>query len=75
MSAIWNSCVDFELGVAHTYYISVAYHGPILALKYKKSIYYYLQKTIVNEVLIMRPMLLSMTSTCKPLHVGVTLFI
>ena len=75
MSAIWKPCVDFELGAAHTYYISVAYHGPIVALKYNKSIYYYLQQKIVKEMLIMRHMSLSMISSWKPLHVGVMTFI
>ena len=42
MSPLWNRNVNFKLGVNAEYHGTVRYHGPILAMKFKQSICFYL---------------------------------
>ena len=40
---IWKKDMDFDKGVPVEYYSNVRYHGTIMALRFQKSIRYYLK--------------------------------
>ena len=46
---IWNGTTNFEKGCSAEYYVNVRYHGPIMGMKYKQSICFYLHVTDSNN--------------------------